>query len=456
MKRKKNHSFVGKALSVGLFAVVLLAAGCDNGGDEEETLWLKDLANPFIGEWQSEIPSTGNQTVKFNFKQDGTFECTFPAGPNTMTATGGYLVKGNVQVTFLSYDDGVGGYTFEVVDNNTIKVTEIASVNEATGAITPGNTAAFTRVPGSAVNKENKPFTVNHALINKTWKEIATPYQAEYAYNPDGTGTMQFTQGEQRRSFDIAYFAFHDQGLNKDVLVTFIPPMNAFTPYSYTLNGNTITVQEITEVSMGAQGPSAGYGEAITFFTGSELSLWAGTWNAIDQYLDDPAMNSVWTNAVAAIIAAEPAAQVNAAMLKTMFKAMLRTDFKSCVISGNTMQIYHVPDAAGSPAGTITYAYSGIHTVEREEGIQNWFKFTGDAAAGQFKYLVLGPTHQDAPDSMLHFHLQYSAKSFEAATGDDPNWVATVTPSATTIEQIAEDLAEFPWAAFAFMFVPTS
>ncbi|MDR2536644.1 MAG: hypothetical protein LBD29_11505, partial [Treponema sp.] len=46
---------------------------------------------------------------------------------------------------------------------------------------------------------------------------------------------------------------------------------------------------------------SATYGGAVTFFTGSELSLWAGTWNAIDQYLDDPLMNSVWTNAVSAI-----------------------------------------------------------------------------------------------------------------------------------------------------------
>lgn len=184
------------------------------------------------------------------------------------------------------------------------------------------------------------------------------------------------------------------------------------------------------------------------------LSAWKGTWNAIDQYLDDEAFDEVWADAVAAITTAEPGAVVDAATLKAAFKAMLKTDFKSCVIDGNTIKIYNSPNAAGSPAATMTYTYSGIHTVESEEGNQEWSKFTGNTA-GQFKYLVLGPTHQDAPDSMIHFHLQYSATSFEAATGDDPNWVATVTPSDTTIEKIAEDLAAFPWAMFAAMFVPS-
>jgi hypothetical protein len=67
------------------------------------------LVNPFTGQWQSEIPSLNNATVKFTFKQDGTFECEFPTGPDTtMTAVGGYLGKGNTQVTFMSYDGGVG------------------------------------------------------------------------------------------------------------------------------------------------------------------------------------------------------------------------------------------------------------------------------------------------------------------------------------------------------------
>jgi Zn/Cd-binding protein ZinT len=184
-----------------------------------------------------------------------------------------------------------------------------------------------------------------------------------------------------------------------------------------------------------------------------DLAEWAGTWNAIDQYLDDEAFDEAWTDAVTAIKTAEPNAVVDAATLKGMFTAMLKTDFKSCVIEGNTMKIYTGPNAAGSPTATITYAYAGIHTVESEEGSQEWYKFTGDKA-GQFKYLILGPTHQDAPGSMMHFHLQYSATSFESATAD-PNWVATVTPNTTALTKIVEEVAAFPWAAYAYMFVPT-
>jgi hypothetical protein len=241
--------------------------GCPADGNGE-TVWLADLSNPFLGKWQSEIPSTDYAVVKFDFKQDGTFTCEFPAGPdNTMTATGGYLVNGNVQVSFMSFDDGIGGYTFTVVDNDTIAVTEIEEVKED-GAIVPGNTAHFTRVPDSAVNKENKPFALSNILIGGTWKETATTQKVEYQFRADGTGTMKYQAGEQTVSPEIVYFTFHDQGIQKDVLVTFIPGMNAFTPYSFATennNQNTITVSEITGVTMGEQGPSATYGEALTF-----------------------------------------------------------------------------------------------------------------------------------------------------------------------------------------------
>jgi hypothetical protein len=253
-------ALLGKTLSAGLFVVVLLAAGCEHGPGN--TVWLKDLTNPFIGQWQSDIPSA-DATIKFEYKTDGTFTCEFPAGPDTtMTATGGYLVKNNVQVTFLSYDGGIGGYTFAVADNDTINVTEIESVNEETGAITSGNTAPFIRVSGSAVNKENKPFELNNSLIGGTWKETSTEYKAEYQFKADGTGTLKFNQ---EPPFEIAYFAFHDEGLNKEVLVTFIPAMNAFTSYSYTINANSLTAQEITNVTMGDQGLSATYETGVTF-----------------------------------------------------------------------------------------------------------------------------------------------------------------------------------------------
>jgi hypothetical protein len=172
------------------FVLVLTFFGCSGSGGGGDSVWLTGLQNPFIGQWQSNIPSMGNAKAVFEFKTDGAFTCIFPDLPQEqgggVTYTGGYLVKGNVQVTFLSGDGGIGGYTFKVVDNDTINVTEIDEVNETAGEFTLGNTAPFTRVPGSPVNKDNKPFVLSNALIGGTWKETATPYHAEYSYKADG------------------------------------------------------------------------------------------------------------------------------------------------------------------------------------------------------------------------------------------------------------------------------
>lgn len=254
-----------------LLTLGLILAGCSQGGGGDGTgiIWLKDLNNPFIGKWQSEIPSTDYATLKFDFKQDGTFTCEFPAGPDTtMTANGGYLVNGNVQLSFMSFDGGIGGYTFTVADNDTINVTEIAEVKED-GAIVSGNTAPFTRSSGSAINKVNKSFVLYNALIGGKWKETSTAYQAEYQFKADGSGTMKYQAGGETVSSEIAYFAFYDEGIQTNVLVTFMPDTNGFTAYAFTTPaGNTTTVKEITEVVMEAQGPSATYGEAVPFTRG--------------------------------------------------------------------------------------------------------------------------------------------------------------------------------------------
>ena len=260
-----------------VFVTVLTLFGCsdddgDNGkGGGGDGLWLAGLSNPFIGKWQSNIPSMGDALAVFEFRTDGTFTCVFPDLPpeygGGVTYTGGYLVKDDVQVTFLSGDGGMGGYTFEVVANDSISVTEIDEVNEADGGYVYGNTTIFTRVPGSPINKENNPFALSNALIGGTWKETTTPYQAEYAYKADGTGTMSYIGGGTSA---IAYSVFHDDGIGKDVLITYMTATKTFASYAFEQTGeaNTILVQEIIDVTMGAEGPSANYGPAV-MFTGS-------------------------------------------------------------------------------------------------------------------------------------------------------------------------------------------
>lgn len=261
----KKTVFAFSAIIIS-FAII----GCSKKADEPAQFRLVDLKNPFIGQWQSNIPSMDNAKAVFDFKADGTFTCLFPDLPpeygGGVTYSGGYLVYGNIQVTFLSGDGGIGAYTFEAIDNDTISVTEINEVKED-GTVVSGNTTPFTRVAGSRVSTEDVPFVLSNTLIGGTWKETATSYQAEYQYNVDGSGTLNYKAGEQTASTKIAYFAVYDEGLEKNVLVTFIPGMNTFTPYSFAANSeeDTITASEITAVTMGGQGPSAVYGEEVIF-----------------------------------------------------------------------------------------------------------------------------------------------------------------------------------------------
>jgi hypothetical protein len=226
---------------------------------------LVDSWNPFIGKWESNIPSMNSAKMVSEFGTDGTYTCTFPDLSSDIYK-GGYLVEGNIMVTFLSVDGGIGGYTFEVVDNGAIKVTEIVDVNED-GSIETGNTVPFTRFPNSPVNSERKSLALNTTLIGGTWHETSTPQQTTYQFKIDGKGIMKYNADGQQLSSEIAYSVVHDKGIDETVLILFVPETNKFTAYSFAIkeNENTITVKEITEIKTDSQKYTAAYGIPVIF-----------------------------------------------------------------------------------------------------------------------------------------------------------------------------------------------
>jgi hypothetical protein len=154
---------------IPVMAVSFVLAGCLSDGNGE-TLWLAGLSNPFLGKWQSDIPSAGT-TLSFDYKTDGTFDYEMAGVPADRggRGTGGYVVYGNLMVSYLGFE-GAAVYTFKVIDNNTINVTELEA-NES-GDLVPGNTAPFTRVRGSVVNKENRPLNLVNPFLGKWRSDI--------------------------------------------------------------------------------------------------------------------------------------------------------------------------------------------------------------------------------------------------------------------------------------------
>jgi hypothetical protein len=228
MTRTKFYRIVGKALSAGLIVFVSFLAGCSPDGDDNEAIWLKDLKNPFIGTWESRIPSMNDAKMVSEFETDGTFTCGFPGVPGYEGPfNGGYIVTGDIMVTYLDFE-GVAGYTFKAVDNNTINVTEIDEVKDG-GELVQGNTSPFIRVAGSSVNKEDKPIVLSHPYLGK-WKfdsDVPIPpdntlvhYLVVFEMRIDGIMNVDYevTGGPKGKETE-AYFIYND-GTN-DLLVLF-------------------------------------------------------------------------------------------------------------------------------------------------------------------------------------------------------------------------------------------
>jgi hypothetical protein len=222
--------------------VSVLFICCPNDGGK--TIWLANLSNPFLGKWQSDIPSAGT-TLTFDYKDDGTFAYKMdgiPAGQGG-EGTGGYVVYGDLMVTYLDFE-GAAVYRFEVVDNDTIDVTELEY--DESGKLVPGNTAPFTRVQGSAVNMENKPLKLDNVFLGKWRSDIPSAgttltfdYKSDgtFAYKMDGIPASQGGEGTG------CYIVYEDKQIS-------YLDFEGAAVYSFVkVNNSTINVTELEQIN---------------------------------------------------------------------------------------------------------------------------------------------------------------------------------------------------------------
>jgi hypothetical protein len=354
---KKRHGvFFGFA--VLMIAAIFTLAGCDTGGGtgDDDDIWLKDLSNPFIGKWESHIPSMDNARMISEYKTDGTFTCGFPEvegyeGP----FNGGYLVAGNVMVSYLDFD-GVAGYTFKVVDNDTIDVTEFEVKED--GSFESGNTAPFTRVAGSPVNKANQPFVLNHPYIGKwnfTGEGMEIPeYNAIF-----GEGKFDIvTNYEAKANGMLAFYFTVSNASTKTVLVSDTDE----SPYF--IFDNVLVVYEAGEgFETGTITPGDSNTIYLTEEGGSptpltrilELAEWARTWNSIHNYYDDADLSATLQAQYDGLLEAQKTALGITSFdgYKTFITNLAKTDFGSFVVQGNKITFYAQKTATKNPSGMV-------------------------------------------------------------------------------------------------------
>ncbi|MDR1204114.1 MAG: S-layer homology domain-containing protein [Peptococcaceae bacterium] len=215
-----------------------------------EALWLDQLSNPFLGQWQFTPPDFPDMTVKFNFKTDGFWDYEIVGMPADEggVGTAGYIVFDNQMITY-DESEGAVGYTFEVTDNNTISVTEFEP--DENGTLVPGETAPFVRTAGSPVNREDKPFALNHPYLG-TWRfdgveedEILglCHFIMDYTINTDGTfvvdGTVETPTGDVMPMNVDGYYLIYGSAL-----VMYMEGEGFETAAVTLIDSDTITVAE--------------------------------------------------------------------------------------------------------------------------------------------------------------------------------------------------------------------
>jgi Zn/Cd-binding protein ZinT len=177
-----------------------------------------------------------------------------------------------------------------------------------------------------------------------------------------------------------------------------------------------------------------------------ELAKWAGTWNPVYGYLDDPGLDASFQAQYDALEDDLKAMITSVQVLKDFAKTIAQTDFGSFVIQGDKITFYDQKADAENPSGnvieTVTYTFKGI--VHDVYGSEDFYAstFEGDKE-GPHKYLIFAEeAERDSPTGPLHFHIRYGSKSFDdlrmTPTDNYNRWSPTIVSYNTTIAELQE------------------
>jgi hypothetical protein len=251
-----------------IFAMIVVLvcfafSGCPTG-NEDESIWLADLDNPFIGTWKSDLASDGTRLTLIG-KTDGTFRYEMEGVPEEMglpnEGSGSYIIREDVLVAY--FDFGlVKGSVFEVIDNDTIAVKEFM-LNAMTGEMYLSREAVPFRRIGTVSSATNQPTILpNNIFINsKKWSaNIPEPedptgetfYPTEWLFRNDGTVTCTFIglgpflgfPDQEDAPFDFSYVIF-----GNNTLVLFAESWGAYEIRMFRFMEtatNTINVKQYT------------------------------------------------------------------------------------------------------------------------------------------------------------------------------------------------------------------
>ncbi len=162
------------------------------------------------------------------------------------------------------------------------------------------------------------------------------------------------------------------------------------------------------------------------------LADWEGSWNSIEGYLGDDALKDAFK-----VLAQKE--KVSEAEAKENYIKKRHADFKGMKIDGNKVTLYdNFEDKNGKEIETVEYEYTNQHKVKHDNYDLEWDVFKAKDANAKYPVLLMMPVHGE--EELIHFHMRYG--NDENKLLEEEGWYPTFVKPSSTMEQIAEEVAE--------------
>ena len=161
------------------------------------------------------------------------------------------------------------------------------------------------------------------------------------------------------------------------------------------------------------------------------LEMWAGDWNSINAYYDDPVVKE----------AIEKKAKEEGMSADDYIKGIEErraTDYKGLHIEGNTITFYDGKIGEGNEIAKAEYKLADTIEVPHGNKTLNWFVFETDSKDVK-KYMALMQIHGE--EHLAHYHTRYT-DNLDDIKDQDSKWFPTYIRTSVDSQDIAEELTE--------------
>lgn len=159
--------------------------------------------------------------------------------------------------------------------------------------------------------------------------------------------------------------------------------------------------------------------------------MWAGDWNSINAFYDDPVVKE----------AIENKAKEEGISADDYIKGIEErraTDYKGLHIEGNTITYYDGKIGEGKEIAKAEYKLADTIEVPHGNKTLNWFVFETDSKDVK-KYMALMQIHGE--EHLAHYHTRYT-DNLDDIKDQDSKWFPTYIRTSVDSQDIAEELTE--------------